>query len=787
MFEQVKNQPVNGANNFVAPTGNYPDSGSSGKKKKIFWLLLIIVLLVIFACGFWWFRYGSKSTSPVSQPNSEASSSEPVRLDGVSLDGGDSGTEQASSTKPDEMEYLSFADFYPTTTPAVREYKFAEYALPLNVKVDVANYHDLSRKLSLEKSLSDLNNHGFAVLDNPWAKDQNNFYALANALDDQQIPLFISADFISYYYQSILKKTFKDVEEGVFYDSLREINQKMYDTARARYETHLAAVGNINDRVLEGERLETAFFAVSLELLAPRTDQVDPNNKVNTGKFTQDEQKEFAFSVPSYLNDDVLKELELIRAAKETKKSPVLLYDRDYRAFSVPTEYKNNARLQNFYLAAAWLNSVFPLNYREDSCKDCLLDKDDWRINFTAACLIAQDFAKDQALKNEWARVYKTISFFKGLRDSWNYVNYLDGLKNLFGNDYDIATLFAESDGDASGNMEKLRQTLLQREILPMQGGLDLKNMAGFKQAGLQFLADFYWPNDFIFGSLRYPQVGAYRGGDKPGKTNVTACLVSKKYQRCQGSGQDIISLVYPVWQGAVFAENSNYANYTEAITKLRPLVQAALNNNFNNYWSSLLVWQAYLNISEEHLPTYLRTESWHGQMAAGALGAWTDMQLPLDKLNLKSQTVPNASLSAASNALDYSWVDPNLNFLDRLLNHNQMLLNIFKALGLDQRSSLAVNRLSEAGRQLTGLRTIAEKEAKGESLNSDDTQFIRDFAKMYTLEQGAEKAVSWNNTVLKANLKETLGIPRLLIIAHPAGEKTVFAVGPVFNYQESR
>lgn len=787
MFEKIKNQPISGANNFVAPTGNYRDDEASGKKKKIFWLLLIIVLLFVLGGGFWWFFYGSKSTSPVSLSNPEASSSVPARLDGVSLAGGDTGAGQTNGTKPDEMEYLSFADFYPTTTPIVREYKFAEYALPLNVKVDVANYHDISRKLSLEKSLNDLNNHGFAVLDNPWPKDQNNFYALANTLDDQQIPLFISADFISYYYQSILKKTFKDVEEGVFYDSLREINQKMYEAARSRYETHLAAVGNINDRILEGERLETAFFAVSLELLAPRAEQVDPNNKAVAGKFSQAEQKEFAFSVPSYLNDDVLKELELIRAAKETKKSPVLLYDRDYRAFSVPTEYKNNARLQNFYLAAVWLNSVFPLNYREDSCKDCLLDKDDWRINFTAACLIAQDFAKDQALKNEWARVYKTISFFKGLRDSWNYVNYLDGLKKLFGNDYDIVALFAESDADAGNNMEKLRQALLSREVLPMQGGFDLKNMAGFKQAGLQFLADFYWPNDFIFGSLRYPQVGAYRGGDKPGKNNVTACPVSKKYQRCQGSGQDIIGLIYPVWQGAVFTENSNYANYTEAINKLRPLVQSALNEHLNNYWSSLLAWQAYLNIPEEHLPIYLRTEAWRSQMTAGALGAWTDMQLPLDKLDLKSQAVPNASLSAASNTLDYSWVDPNLDFLDRLLNHNQMLLNIFKALGLDRRSSLAVNRLSEAERQLTGLRTIAEKEAKGESLNSDDTQFIRDFAKTYILEQGAEKSVSWNNVALKANLKETLGIPRLLIIAHPAGEKTVFAVGPVFNYQESR
>ncbi len=789
MFEQSEQKVSGSANNFVEASNPRPVVDPGNDKKRVIIIIVGLVVILAFAGGFWflWNKLKSKVVD-VELVTENASSTDSGRLDGTHLEGVDGGEEVATSTDLiSEIEYLSFANFYKKPTSTEREFKFVNYNLPMNVKVDVANYYDLSRKLNLEKGLSSINNNGFAVIDNPWAKEASNFYSLAASLDDKQIPLYVSADFISYYYQGILKSAFKEIEEGVFYESLWDINKTLYDTARSRYETHLAAIGNINDPILEGERLETAFFAVSLELLKPRLEQVDVENKFNAGKFSPQEQQKFSFSVPAYLSDDVLKELELIRAAIDLKKSPVLLYDRDYKAFSVPLEYKDNARLQNFYLAAAWLNSVFPLNYRDDSCPECLLDKDDWRINFTAACLIAQDFSGSQETKSEWARVYKTIAFFKGLRDTWNYVNYRDGLKQLFGDEYNIVDLFAESNLEAGANMEKLRQQLLQRQVLEMQGGQAIKSMEGFKSAGLQFLADFYWPNDFIFSRLRYPEVGIYQGGDKIGAGNVTACSSQKKFQRCQGSGQDVLSLIYPSWQGASFVENSNYANYSESLKQLRPLAEEAMVNNLNNYWSSLSLWHYYMNAPAEHLPAYMQSGAWREQMANSALGAWTDMQLPPDKFSLRSQDAQKVSLSSSANVPDYAWVEPNLDFLDQLIAHNQMLLGMFQALGINERSSLATNHLRDAGMQLSGLRVIAEKQARGESLNTDDNQFIRDFARAYSVQQVGDKTIAWRNTALKANIKEILGAPKLLIIAHPAGDKTVFAVGPVFNYQESR
>lgn len=790
MFEDKNISSTGGANNFIDPASNdQDDSYAAAKKKKLISAAIIAVLALGLIVFLWWlFTFvisgyrNDKTTEKL-----EAEEAEQVGL-GVYLNPNDSLVDgDGESDSLDGIEYLSFADFYKFDQEQDRVINFKSYSLPVNVKVDIANYYDISRKINLDANLDDLNNHGFSILNNPWPKEADDFYTLNEVLDSRQIPLFLTADFISYYYQSILKLAFKEIEEGVFYESLWNINQELYEKSRLRYEAHLAQAGNINDRVLEAERLETAFFAVSLELLKPDENQIETNNRFASGLFNEQEQKKFSFTIPAYLNDDVLSELALIKGARENKKSPVLLYDRNYRNFVVPSEYRDNARLNNFYLAAAWLNSTFPLNYRDDNCPDCLLDKDDWRINFIASNLIAHDFSVSQNLKNEWARVYKSLSFFKGLRDAWNYIDYREGFEQLFSQDGDIQQLFAENNLQSDKNLESLRQKLLERQALFAQGGYDQNSASGKSFAGLQFLADFYWPNDFIFSSLRYPKVGEYTGGKMLNSNNLTACKIQNRYQRCQGSSQDILSLIYPAWQSAEFLENSNYVSYAKSLEFLRPLAIGAMENNLNNYWASLYLWNRYIQNSNDYLPAYLQGEEWKNKMANTALAAWIDMQLPMDKLSLRTQSASVGTLSSGMAAPDYAWVEPNLEFFDRIIAHNDMVIGMFQALNISGRSNLAINYLKESRLELSRLRDIAIKQAKGEDLNENDTQMIRDFAKMYSLEKAGEKNLTWSNDALKVSIKQRMEMPQLLILAHPVGDKLVFAVGPIFNHRETK
>ena len=91
----------------------------------------------------------------------------------------------------------------------------------------------------------------------------------------KEIPVYVSEDFVWYYNQNKLKLVYKEIEKSVFYENLWDINKKLYDISLSRYRQHLNETGIVNDPVLEGKRLQTAFLAVALSLLKPKPDQIN--------------------------------------------------------------------------------------------------------------------------------------------------------------------------------------------------------------------------------------------------------------------------------------------------------------------------------------------------------------------------------------------------------------------------------------------------------------------------------------------------------------------------------
>jgi len=680
---------------------------------------------------------------------------------------------------------LSFADFYKAPDNNITA-KFIDYNLPLDVKLDILNYPDISRKLNLDPGISSLNSNGFALIDNPWQKETPGFYAAYENLGNKQISPLITSDFIIYYYQNIFKKVFKDIEENVFYDNLWSINQELYTAAKTRYEARLAAIGNVNDSILEGERLEMAFFAVSLELLKPAAEQVvSPGVIDDKSKFTIAEVDRFYFSLPPYLRDDVLREEKLIREAKLKAKSPVLLYLQDYNNFVVPAEYKTNAKLNNFYLTTKWLNSVFPLNYRDKNCSACLLDKEDWRINFIAANLISHDAANLPDLKNKWARIYKVMSFFKGLREDLNYIQYRDSLVAVFGNDYDITQLFDDQNKFAAVNLEKLKAKILTYKMSEIQGAYNQNDAVQKTEVGFKMLAESYWPNDYLFTKLIVPNVTKYLGSAPP--KNMTICL-NGSGQRCNGIALDIVNLATPVKANDYFTENTNYLNYSREADKLR----ADLNKNTvwqtSNYWSTLSFVRSFLNINQSNQPLVVKSSAWQTKSLNTAAAAWVNLQLPLEKFSV-NQIFRGTGLNNYSSESDNSYIEPNLDLINELLANNLMVSKMLTVLQIDKEADQAMQGLNSANNNLSILKKIIIKELQGENLNQEDQGAIADFAKQLKIDQttpvNKQLMIKFPNQ--RMNLREDLNNLKLLVLIHQVGDGKIISVGPVWDLQESR
>ncbi len=582
-----------------------------------------------------------------------------------------------------------------------------------------------------------------------------------------------------------MKKAFKDIEENIFYDNLWDINKELYQRAKTRYESRLASIGNVNDLLLEGARLETIFFAVSLELLKPLPNQIAPVGvQVSQDKFSVSEANRFSFVLPPNLREDVEAEVKLIKEAKGIAKSPIFLYSKDYRDFNVSTDYRSHAKLNNFFLASKWLNSVFPLYHQGDDCSECLLDAEDWRINFIASLLIADDFSSLPQIKNRWARIYKIIAFFEGLRDGLDYINYRDSLISVLGKDYEIEKILQEDNEKISDNLEKIVAEIESYKFLEIQGGPTSEDLKNKKGIGLKVLTDYFSPDDHLLGRLVSPAVGNYLGQEL---NNNTSCGARQSLRRCNGSAYDIINLIHQLNNNSYFLDNSNYLNYQRESLKLSNEIGISIKNRTTNYWSLLALIEEFLNFDKSLMPVFSQSDKWEEKNFNTAAAAWGNMHLPLERFSI-NQTLGPKGLDNFSRWNENSYIEPNLALVNELISVNKMILSMFSALRIEVETKQVIQEVLAAKQNLERIREVIIKEISGEKLTEDDFEFIYDFtALLEILEPAKEKAFSLYPSSFSQALKGNLSNLKLIIVVNQRNGEKFFSLGPVWNYQERK
>ncbi|MFZ4648907.1 MAG: DUF3160 domain-containing protein [Patescibacteria group bacterium] len=751
MFEE--HLPVDSQSSLVVQ-GVEPEDKPQTMKKLIRFLVIDAIILVVAGAGVYGYSQYKKRPKPVVKetPVVVQENTGPTEV-GNQL--GVSPTSTEIKAGDFLIEQVSFKNYY--QAPA-NDFKASinDYTLPINIKTDVVNYFDVSRKLDLTPLLPNLNQNGFVVLENPDPKNNRDFYSSYTWLQGKGLPILITSDLIAHHYQNNIKLSFKEVEEDIFYQSLSEISQELYDTARARYEGRLSKIGKTNDQLLEGERLELAFFAVAIQLLQ----QPDKDGK-------------FVFSLPDYLKDDVVREMSLIRAAKGVAKSPVLLYSRDYADFNIPAEYRSNPKLNNFYLTAKWLNSVFPLYYEGKDCPTCQLDEIDWHVNLTAASFIAHDFYQSYKIKNQWARVYKTLTFFKGLREDLTYLDYQKVLESSFGSEYDLEGALGAENPQSSDNFNKLRSNLLALNFPEWSGGFSRADQTLRPKIGFRTLADFYSANDFLAAELTSPKVSNYQGG-----TDVSS--VCPDGSRCRVLPLDIINLISsfpdPEW-----IANTNYKGFKEQFLALKNTLGSFTSWQTGNYWSNLNILKNYLESPKGNLPIFGQNNSWKNREISLVKALWLNLQSSVDPV--KVMEISNALGERKDlQGLDYYYVEPNLALIDSMIADNKMFLGMYQALEVQVESPRAYTRLEGLTKDLEFFRATIVKELSGQALSVEEAVSLGAFVNKYQITPNYGKF-----RVGSASLNYNFEAPKFLLLVFKTGDKKALTIGPVFSYSENR
>lgn len=775
----------------------YSDSYKKGEERlspnNILFIVLGFLLFAAFAGSILILVLKRPITADTSKNNTSAQQQDKQGVAATSslpLDiGGENGDDDANGGNYGDLkaEDLTFGLFYKEIKDDFKP-NSPNYELPMNIKTDVLNYYDVSRKIDLDPYIDDLNKNGFSLLEKKTLAETDNFFDSYRFLSKNGIPLFVTNDFIFYYYQNTIKNVFKEIEKNAFYENIWNINKSLLDKAVIRYRQRLDLVGNVNDPVLEAERLEVAYFAVALKLLMPENGQINRKTDfVDIAKFNVQEADLFSFNIPNFLEADIEKEVKLIRESKGVVKSPILLYPVSYNAFSVPNDYRDNAKLNNFYLATKWFNSVFPLYYKSDTCPNCLLDHDDWIINMGAASLISKDMYNDQELKNQWAVVYKIISFFNGLRSDLTYLHYNEALTQIFGSGYDVESIFDENNNQREADFAKIQDKIARYDFLDIEGVLDRGNNELKPWLGMRMLQQPFWPNDYLLNYLSGDDL--LIKGDKTKGQDITICAskkVSSSY-RCRGFGLDIINLFYPIQSSYdYFRVNTDYFNYDERYNVLKKQINYfdVSTWNSNVYWMTLDISKKLAGYSRENMPIFMNKDGWEEKKDFNAiLGGWVNLHLDADILGIYEGTDESGGLDMGHGCNMYNYIEPNVGFVEELIAKNNMLIDMFAALKITKKTNTASIELREINGKFEQIVSIMKKELSGESITDDDCAFIEDFSQHYVVEKKGGK-----NFFIKfddGSINESINDVKPMSVIYKNGDKKILTVGPVFNYQE--
>ncbi len=706
-------------------------------------------------------------------------------LPGGADSAGQGGQGNGTSTKL-AAEKLQFGDFF-IPVAGLASSTLTPYDLPLNVKKNVDNYYDFTRKINVDRWIAELNERGFALIDNPFPKEAQDFYAMHEQLLAKDVPVMLTSDFAIYFYQNSIKEIFGEIQSTVFYRDLWNIASEFYKIANERYIARRTAVGVSSDPVLEGARLEAAYFAVVLQLLTPRQDQLKGRDLDGSTPFSQYELANYSFSVPAYLKDDVLMEVGNIEKGRGRVKSPVMLYERDYGEFSIPEDYLRSAKLYNFFLATKWLNSPFPLFEKSENCPGCLLDRDDWVRSMIGCTFIVEDFSRNQHLKNRWARIYKVVSFIRGLRQDLTYLHYDSSLLELFGENYDAEKLY-ETKESREANIDKLRDRISVIGFEELEGGYPRKDPSNRPVIGMRILQDEYVPDEYISRKLTTPEVGAFNGNYESISTEerLAVCVSRNVKIRCRSIGGDIIHLLDPKEPNTrQFKVNSAFDNYEKTSGVIRDSLSRFTEHSWhtNLYWSTLRTYQDIAKSSKAYGPAYMRTDGWTGREQRFLLGSWINTRLPSDALQYRWQ---KGTTLGGSNASDeYVYVEPSIHVIANLRANAKMVFDTLIAIDVVQKIDAAYGKLQELEKDFATLEDIVKRELDGARLTENDRSFIISFLTRLTVMKQGNKRLEIAFPWTKTQIVETIDGLSILVVVNEIDGKKIISAGPVFNYRE--
>jgi len=753
-------------------------------------LVLIILSIVISGCIDQ--KLTQSEPSPVEQPElppPEPTDQAKLETEPIDLSGAATGT-------------MDFTRYY-SLQPLSIDLKVPGYDLPLQTD-QISNYDSFSKEIALENiAMGLLEENGFVVIENPFYREEDDIIQPYKTLARNEVPIFVTTDSLLHLYHIQFDETLRQIEEREFYDLIWEISEELLNDSMESYE-------NSDGELKEASKRNAAYFAVGLSLLKPSPEQVCQSENewdCTDAYFKKDDLRRYSFEVPSFVRDDVERELELIDAHTGFEESPIFIYNEDYSQYVPRGHYTRSEKLKNYFKAFMWYGRMGMLLKGSDTIppgttnpysEEALISAEDARIQTIAACLISSEFDENQPLMDKWDRIYSVTAFYVGLSDDLGPYEYMDALNHVFGETLDPSELNEEKIGEVKAKLAEQRSPEIYGgtgacEILPPftpeQADQCLLNTKGFRMMGQRFI-----PDSYMFTNLVGTYTDLYSGDREP-----FTLIIDGAGRPVRGfpRGLDVMALLGSDRSRELLDEldDSNYREYNRQYGKLKDEFDSfdAAEWNRNLYWSWLFALKPLLDDHGVGYPTFMQTSAWQDKELTTALASWTELRHDTILYAKQSYTGMTMSAPPVEEKPVVGYVEPVPEFYNRLLALTRMTNGGLGEMGVLDGS--AKRRLENLEEILERLVEISSKELENEELTEDDYDFIKNFGDnldgvIANVEDKAKKTTIVADVHTDGNTKQVLeegvGYVDLIVVAYklPDG-RILIGAGPVMSYYE--
>ena len=756
---------------------------------KAFSKLLILIILAVFIGGgvfVWQYWKVPEEVTPSVPGEKPVLKIEPIDLAGVST------------------EKISFAKYYSLSSLDI-SLSASQYGLPLQTS-QISNFNDFSKKISLSNNaLSLLGKNGFAVINNPFNPKEEDITKPYKMLKDREIPVFITSDSLLHLYHIQFDETLRQIEEREFYDKIWEISKELLNDSIEKYN---AAAGDFKTAA----KGNVAYFAVGLSLLQPKEDQLckddwkceDPG--FSSVFFKSEDLTKYSFKIPSFVKEEVEKELELIEEDQGFASSPIFIYKEDYSQYVPRGHYTRSEKLKNYFKAFIWYGRISML-LKEDLFRPDPNAEYYAKIQTMQACLIASRFAESQELKDKWDRVYAVTAFYVGLSDDLGPYEYLEALNFVFNSEFDPNDLTDENMGKLKAKLAEYRSpkiyggtgdVVISPPFTPEQADEILEATKGFRLMGQRFI-----PDSYMFSELVSPSVGMYSGENC--SQTFTCEYTNGRPARAFPRGLDAMALLGSNRAKELLIElgdteyqgqdrEGNIISYETAFNELKKEFDGFSQKDWqkNLYWSWLYSLKALLKEFGAGYPTFMQTKSWQDKELTTALASWAELRHDTILYAKQSYTMMMTAMPPQEKPA-VGYVEPVPELYNRLLALTKMT-----TVGLDEMNVLdnaSKSRLKNLEKILERLIKLSEKELKNEELTQDDYDFIKNFGErlngvIQDVDDKAKKTTIIADVHTDSNTKQVLeegvGYVKLITVAYKVPDgRILIGAGPVFSYYE--